>query len=76
MLSIIKTAWINFRNERAYRKAVRQTIHELQKLTDYELNDIGMARGDIWSVAHDAQQKPKKLEVEDIRVNANIRGWV
>ena len=60
MLNIIKTAWINFRNEMAYRKAVRQTINELQKLTDYELNDIGMSRGDIWSVAHDAQQKPKK----------------
>lgn len=76
MINIIKAAIINLRNEWAYRSAVKTTMKELQQLTDRELNDIGLARGDIWSVAHDSQQKPKKLEVEDIRVNANIRGWV
>ena len=76
MYNILKTALINFRNGRSYRKAVRETIVELNKLTDRELNDIGLARGDIWSVAHESIQAPEKVEAEGIRVNANIRGWV
>lgn len=76
MYNILKAALINFRNGHAYRKAVRETIVELNKLTDRELNDIGLARGDIWSVAHESITTPEKVEAEAIRVNANIRGWV
>ena len=28
------------------------TMHKLMSLSDRELNDMGLARGDIWSVAH------------------------
>lgn len=76
MIKIIKAAIINFRNQWAYRSAVRDTMNQLHKLSDYELHDIGLARGDIWTVAHDSHAKPKKVEVEDVQVNANIRGWV
>ena len=36
----------------ARKKLARQTIKELSALSDRELNDMGLARGDIWSVAH------------------------
>ena len=76
MIKIIKAAYINFRNEWAYRSAVKATMNELHKLTDHDLWDIGLSRGDIWDVAHSSHTKPKKVEVEDVQVNANIRGWV
>jgi len=76
MIKILKAVFINWKNEREYRLAVKETINELRKLSDHELWDIGLARGDIWSVAHDSHTRPKKVEVEDIQVNANIKGWV
>lgn len=30
----------------------KQTIRELSMLSDAELNDIGICRGDIWNIAH------------------------
>jgi len=35
-----------------YRRQVKATIKELSKLTDNELSDIGITRGDIYSIAH------------------------
>ena len=46
---------------RANRKMIRETERELSKLTDYELADIGLGRGDIYHVA---------------RLNPNLKGWV
>ena len=46
---------------RANRKMIRETEKELHKLTDYELADIGLSRGEIYYVA---------------RANENLRGWV
>jgi len=55
-----------------HRKNVRETINELSKLTDYELNDIGMSRGDIYWVATSTANKDDKISQE----NQNLRGWV
>lgn len=43
----------------------KETLKELSKLTDKELNDIGIARGDIRSIARG-----------DRDINPNLRGWV
>lgn len=48
---------------RILNKEIKSTIQELSKLNDKELADIGMCRGDIWYVAHDA-------------ANKNLKGWV
>jgi len=48
MLNFLKSFFV----EREYRAAVRSTIRELSKMSDAELRDIGIARGDIYSVAH------------------------
>ena len=51
---------------------IRSTINELSRLTNHELNDIGIARGDIWHIAHTSF--PKGKTVAD--VNRNLDGWV
>jgi len=47
-----------------YRK-YRQTYNALQRLSDYELKDIGMSRGMI-----------KRVALERADVNDNLKGWV
>jgi len=55
-------------------KAIRQTEHELRKLTDRELNDIGIARGDIYSIARqDVDMKQSHLISP---FNPNLKGFV
>lgn len=76
MIKILKAAYINWKNEREHRLAVRATINELNKLSDHDLWDIGLSRGDIYAVANDSHTRPAKVEADDIQVNANIRGWV
>lgn len=51
----------------AYRrhKQYTDTVKELSQLTDAELQDIGIARGDIRSIARN-----------DVDMNPNLRGWV
>lgn len=44
-----------FKDANSTRKELseaRKTIKELNKLTDKDLADIGLCRGDIWNVAH------------------------
>jgi hypothetical protein len=37
-----------------YKVAARRTYKELNKLSDYELRDIGITRDDIYAVAYEA----------------------
>ena len=60
----------NLRADLAYRSKVNATIKELSKLSDRELNDIGIARGEIWSIAHSVE------EYERAQANVNLKGWV
>ena len=44
-----------FKDLKSSRKEIseaRKTIRELSKLSDADLMDIGLCRGDIWNVAH------------------------
>jgi len=60
---ILKNFLQKIRNFKQYR----QSLNELSKLTDRELNDIGIGRGDIHRVAKgDASYK----------INDNLKGWV
>ena len=54
------------------RRNIKDTIKQLSTLTNHELNDIGIARGDIWHIAHTSF--PKGKTVAD--VNRNLKGWV
>ena len=55
----------------ARRQRVNATIKELNRLSDRELNDIGLARGDIWAVAHEDADYKRFAET-----NNNLKGWV
>lgn len=61
-------------NDYQEAKAIRQTENELRKLSDKELNDIGIARGDIYSIARqDADLKRANINAP---FNPNLRGFV
>jgi len=62
IIELFTDAVKEFRHTRANKKMIRDTIKELSALTDAELQDIGLTRGDIWYVAHNR--------------NDNLRGWV
>lgn len=57
----------SFMLKREEDQKIRETIKELNKLSDRELNDIGISRGDIYSVAHGDT---------DCYANPNLKGWV
>jgi uncharacterized protein YjiS (DUF1127 family) len=59
---------------RARQAQIKQTIRELQQLSDHELNDIGFARGDIVSVARGDKDMKKKASYAE--TNDNMKGWV
>ncbi len=50
-------------------KEYQQTSKELSALTDAELNDIGISRGDIRSIARGDKDMTRS-------VNSNLQGWV
>jgi uncharacterized protein YjiS (DUF1127 family) len=55
-------------------KAIKQTENELRKLTDKELNDIGISRSEIYAIARqDADMKRSELIAP---FNSNLKGFV
>jgi len=55
-------------------KAIRETENELRKLTDAELNDIGISRGDIYSIARQDMDMKKSHLIAPF--NPNLKGFV
>ena len=55
---------------RIERKAIRETEKALSKLSDYDLADIGISRGEIYDLAR------SKSAIEHVKVNSNLQGWV
>ena len=74
MTQTLKNFFKKLINNYQVAKAVKQTEKELRKLTDKELNDIGISRGDIYSIARqDADMKQSHLTAP---FNPNLRGFV
>ena len=69
-LKSIAQFFVNLNEKRIQRKEIKRTIKELSALSDRELNDMGLTRGDIYSVAHGT------ADLKAVRENANLRGWV
>ena len=64
-------AWLKELNEkRIQRKEIKNTIRQLSALSDRELWDMGITRGDIYTVAHGT------ADLRAVRENANLKGWV
>ena len=67
----------NINKSLEHSRKVNSTIKELSKLTDRELNDIGIARGDIWSIAHeDSSFRRYAYDPNRAELNKNLQGWV
>lgn len=62
--------FVNLNEKRIQRKLINRTIKELSALSDRELNDMGISRGDIWAVAH-GDTSFRRGEA-----NPNLKGWV
>jgi uncharacterized protein YjiS (DUF1127 family) len=56
--------------KRIERKAIRMTEKELAMLSNAELDDIGICRGDIYSIARTS------VVIDNAKTNNNLRGWV
>ena len=53
------------------RASYKRTVKELRQLTDFELNDIGICRGDIHNVA-----RGDRTIIRGLQVNENLKGSV
>lgn len=68
------TTWIKTKIETYFAtvdrsRQIKETIKELNRLSDAELRDIGITRGDIYSVAHE-------VYYDDIlKTDRNTRNW-
>lgn len=68
--SFLKKAFEKFVAYRKRKQMIKRTIRELSACTDRELSDMGIARGDIWAIAHG------DTSYQRARVNENLKGWV
>jgi uncharacterized protein YjiS (DUF1127 family) len=57
-------------NNRIERKAIRETEKALNALSNKDLADIGLCRGDIYDVAR------YKSSIAHVKANKNLQGWV
>jgi len=63
---------VNLNEKRIKRKEIKHTFCQLSALSDRELNDMGLTRGDIYSVAHGTFHR----EYPNTKANRNLQGWV
>ena len=78
-LRTLSTLPNNIANSYRRSKSARNTMNELCSLTDAELNDIGITRGDIRYIAyHPAEQDSHRHAGEQANYpsNNNLKGWV
>lgn len=62
--SFIKELAVKFKA----RKLAKETVNELSRLSDRELNDMGISRGEIRGIA--------EQHYNEMVANANLKGWV
>jgi uncharacterized protein YjiS (DUF1127 family) len=80
MLGVLINLYGSWQTRHEAKSARKSTINELSRLSDFDLNDIGISRGDIRHIA----QKHYKDIMEETRdkkelvgyANTNLKGWV
>ena len=78
-LSSLSSLPNNIANSYRRSQSARCTINELGSLTDAELNDIGITRGDIRYIAYHPQEQHNRRhqgEQANHPSNDNLKGWV
>jgi len=74
MTQTLKNFLLKLINNYQLAKDIRQTENELRRLTDAELNDIGINRGDIYSIARQDTDMKKSHLIAPF--NPNLKGFV
>ena len=69
-IELILEALKSIYNDWIDHKAISETEKELGKLSNKELADIGICRGDIYELAR------SKPAIEQVKANKNLQGWV
>jgi len=59
----IKDFICDYNRKLEHRREIRTTIDELHRLTDKELVDIGISRGEIYSIAHGTSDHPAVTKI-------------
>jgi len=55
-MSKLKDMWDRLQERLAEDRKAQKAYKELSRLTDKELHDIGIARGEIWRVIHSVKE--------------------
>ena len=56
-------------------RKTKETMKQLAALSDRELWDIGISRGDIYNVAH-GDETLERVRQDNLKTNNNLEGWV
>ena len=59
----------------AHRAQINKTVKQLSALSDRELWDIGIGRGDIYNVAT-GDNTLERVRRSAVDTNTNLKGWV
>lgn len=70
VIEAVTDAYKAFLKNRKRNSAVTATIKELSALSNRELSDLGISRGEIYSIANDSADMVFGKE------NENLKGWV
>ena len=64
--------------KQSYHRARKasETIQELNRLSNAELADIGLSRGDIYTIAHEQFDDYSDKIATKAQPNQNLNGWV
>jgi len=72
LINSVREFFVNLNEKRIQRRNAQYTIRQLSALTDRELWDMGITRGDIYSVAHG----DPSFRRAGSKTNPNLEGWV
>ena len=73
LLKKVAQFFVDLNEKRIRRKEIRNTMNQLSALTDRELWDMGITRGDIHAIAHGDTSFKRSVDAE---ANTNLKGWV
>ena len=79
MFNVLVNLYGNWAARNEARSARKQTINELSRLNDNDLQDIGINRGDIRRIAQDHYYdvlEEYQEKIHPTHANINLKGWV
>lgn len=80
MLGVLINLYDSWQTRHEANLARKNTIKELSRLSDHDLSDIGISRGDIRHIAQthykDIMEENRDKKELVGYVNTNLKGWV